>query len=133
VPRRRVLVIDDEPSLLALAAAVLGERYAVETRGTCEGAFDAIARERPDVVLVDCLFAGRPEGWALASRLRQDPRTPGVGVILFTADRAFVRANTHLLERYAIRVVAKPFELDALLDAVAAAELVSGELGAAAG
>jgi DNA-binding response OmpR family regulator len=121
VPRPRVLVIDDDPTLLALVGELLAERFAVATRDTCEGAFEAILDAPPDAVLADCLFGRRPAGWDLARRLREDPRTAGVGVVLFTVHGAFVRDNAAELGRLGIAVAAKPFDLDALLDAVAAA------------
>jgi CheY-like chemotaxis protein len=57
--------------------------------------FDAIAAGRPDIVIVE-LEAGNSFGWDLLDRLRSDPATSAIPVV--------VRArNTWLVERSAVR------------------------------
>ncbi len=55
----KVLVVDDDPVILALAKAVLqGLGHEVITRDRALGTSAAIYRERPDVVLIDLEMPG---------------------------------------------------------------------------
>jgi excisionase family DNA binding protein len=53
LPRRRVLVVDDDPDFAGLLEEALRDRYDVETAGTALDAATRAAEFRPDVVLLD--------------------------------------------------------------------------------
>jgi PAS domain S-box-containing protein len=84
-----VLVCDDDGMMLAVAAGALqrrGFRVACATSG--EAALQEVARERPDAVLLDIVMPGL-SGWQVLERLRADPGTRKVPVVVFSAsDRA---------------------------------------------
>ena len=53
-PRTRVLIVDDEPQIAEVLQAYLErEAFAVETQGSVAGALKAIARARPDLMVLD--------------------------------------------------------------------------------
>lgn len=73
----RVLVVDDDPVVRQIVAAILsGHGYDVVVRAEALGTLSAIAREKPDVVLLDVNMPG-VGGDALARLVREhaDPRT----------------------------------------------------------
>src|SRR4051812_43963170 len=69
--RRKVLVVDDEPSIVdAVATALRYEGYEVEEATTGQRALDAIARFDPDLVVLDIMLPDI-DGVEINRRLRQ--------------------------------------------------------------
>ena len=80
-----ILVVDDEPVSLKLAAAALrSEGYHVHLSSTGEQALTALKTVRPDLTLVDIRLPGI-DGLELTRRIRQDPRARDTLVVALTA------------------------------------------------
>jgi DNA-binding response OmpR family regulator len=83
--RRTVLVVDDDPDVLLLCRVNLEfEGYRVIEATNGEDALAKVATERPDVVLLDVMLS-RLDGWQVLERLKADPRTHDLPVVLVTA------------------------------------------------
>jgi CheY-like chemotaxis protein/MinD-like ATPase involved in chromosome partitioning or flagellar assembly len=81
----RVLVIDDEPSLTRIVGKLLdvaGFEVEIAMSGP-EGLHKAIVTQ-PDVVILDIMMPGM-DGYEVCRRLRRDPRTARVGIVVLTA------------------------------------------------
>ncbi len=113
---RRILVVDDEPSLARMARLMLERRgHMVEVTHTAEAAIERLALTPFDVVVSDMSLGQGMNGWALAARVRAD--WPAVRFVLATGwgagiDPADARA------RGVAAVVAKPFTAEDLLAAI---------------
>lgn len=82
--RGRVLVVDDEkPNVTLLTRLLQSEGYEVCTAGDGESALEAVARERPDVILLDVLMP-RLSGFDVCRRLKDMPGTRLTPVVLVT-------------------------------------------------
>lgn len=81
-----VLIVDDEPDLVApLEYALSREGFATQTAGTGSDALDAIGNTpRPDLVLLDLMLPDLP-GTEVYRRLRANPDTANIPVIMVTA------------------------------------------------
>lgn len=103
----RLLVVEDEPDLLAsLAQALREEGYAVDTATNGEdGLFNAEGTEY-DAIVLDVMLPGL-DGWEVLRRLRQTRRTP---VLMLTA-RDQTRDRVRGLDTGADDYVVKPFDL----------------------
>src|SRR4051812_20530296 len=101
----RVLVVEDEPELLAVVAAALREDgYAVdEAADGEEGLYKATAWEY-DAVVLD-LMLPKLDGWGVLAKLRHTLRTP---VLLLTA-RDGVADRVRGLDVGADDYLVKPF------------------------
>ena len=124
-----VLIVEDDPTIGKVVAALLGdEGYAVSILGDATSASirDAVGRLEPDCILLDSTSgAGVPSyepTWldAVWAHTRRRP----VPVLMFTAEpeaigEATVRESERSQAIYA--VVTKPFDIDVLLDTVARA------------
>ena len=80
-----VLVVDDEKDLVDLIAYNLQRNgYDVLTANGGDAAVDIATRERPNLVLLDLMLPGL-SGTEVARRLKADPRTATIPIIMLTA------------------------------------------------
>lgn len=108
----RILVIDDEPANLALAAAVLSrEGYSnIETVPDPRQAIERYLAFRPDLVLLDLMMPGI-DGYALLDRLgRLAVADDPVPIMVLTADTS-IEARRRALALGARDIVTKPFDV----------------------
>ena len=81
----RILLVDDEPDNLELLAIILAhEGFLPVTARSGGEALDAIARDAPDLVLLDVMMPGM-DGFEVLRRLKADQSTRGIPVIMLTA------------------------------------------------
>jgi two-component system response regulator MtrA len=81
----RVLIVDDDPDIRALVMYRLtASGYDVIAADDGEAGLAAAREHGPDLVLVDWMMP-RLTGVELCSRLRADPATAGIPVVLLTA------------------------------------------------
>ena len=86
-PSPCILVVDDEPDIVALVAYHLAKAgYRVSTAGSGPDALEASRRERPSLVVLDLMLPGL-SGLDVLERLRGDAATRDVAVLMLTARR----------------------------------------------
>jgi len=113
----RVLVIDDEPSILrALRINLTARNYEVSTASDGTSGLAAVARERPDAVILDL---GLPDmdGTQVIHGVRGWSATPIIVLSVWGAEHQKVAA----LDAGADDYVTKPFGMDELLARLRAA------------
>ena len=83
--RTLILVVDDEPANVDLLESILAaEGYATILSLSGEDALAKAAREQPDLILLDARMPGI-DGFETVARLKLDPRTKPVPVMMVTA------------------------------------------------
>lgn len=81
----RILVVDDNPTNLKLAASLLLlEGFEVDRASDARQAEAAIARAQPDLILMDLDLPGM-DGLTFTRQLKADPETAGIAIIALTA------------------------------------------------
>ncbi|HET8949990.1 MAG TPA: ATP-binding protein, partial [Solirubrobacteraceae bacterium] len=105
--RPEVLVVDDNADLRLYLTRLLEDEYAVRTATDGEDALAQIAERPPDLVLTDVMMPG-VDGFELLARLRDDPRTQRLPVIMLSA-RAGEEATVEGLDAGADDYLVKPF------------------------
>ncbi len=106
--RERVLVVDDEQDLLELVSYNLNkEGYRVACVSTGEDALAAAKRDLPDLIVLDLLLP-TVDGLEVCRRLKMDPRTQHIPVLMLTAKSEEADVVTGL-ELGAEDYVTKPF------------------------
>jgi two-component system cell cycle response regulator len=81
----RILVVDDiEANVRLLEAKLAAEYYEVITASDGPTALAMAASERPDIILLDVMMPGM-DGFETCRRLKEDPETRHVPVVLVTA------------------------------------------------
>ena len=118
---RRILVVDDEPEIRTLLERSLGASgFEVETAPDGEEALARIAARPPALVLLDAMLP-RIHGFEVARRLRADPRTREVPVVMMTAVYRGWRFAQDAREAYGAEdYVEKPFHMADLLKRIEA-------------
>jgi CheY-like chemotaxis protein len=90
-----VLVIEDDPVAAELLGAQLrAEGYAVENVPSGEEGLARVAEDPPAVVCLDIDLAGELDGWQVLARLKADPSTEAIPVIVCTGGNGRGKAAT---------------------------------------
>ena len=113
----RVLVVDDDDVISQLITVNLElEGFEVITAVDGQDALDKVKDAKPHVVTLDVMMP-RIDGWEAAARLRQDPETAHVKVILLSARAQ--EADIQRGERIGVDAyLTKPFDPDELIATV---------------
>ena len=105
---RRILVVDDEPSIVdAVATALRYEGFEVEESLTGRGALAAVAATEPDLVVLDWMLPDL-DGIEVGRRLREQGSKTA---ILFLTARDAVENKVEALRAGGDDYVTKPFSL----------------------
>lgn len=90
--RPHVLVVDDDEKSLRIAGQILSEYYRASCVGSGEEALAFLRGEQPDLILLDSDMPGM-DGFAVISRLKEDPSTQGIPVILLMEEMSAANAG----------------------------------------
>ena len=112
----RILVVDDEPTVLEVLAALLAdEGHVVQKAPDGRVALELLADEPPDLLITDVMMP-RLDGWTLLASVRE--RTPALPVIVISAvDRQEARQREFFITDHTV-FLRKPFDIDTLLTLV---------------
>src|SRR6266568_5831977 len=117
IPSAKILLVDDKPDILLLGRLNLeAEGYDVIEASDGQSALAAVARERPDLVILDVMMPGL-DGWQVLSSIRNDQQTAHLPVIMVTA-KAQERDQIHGWQLGATDYLTKPFAPNALVSSV---------------
>ena len=113
----RVLVVDDDDVIRQLITVNLElEGFDVVTAVDGQDALDKVKDAQPRVITLDVMMP-RLDGWEAAARLRGDPETAHIKVILLSARAQ--EADLQRGERIGVDAyLTKPFDPDELIDLV---------------
>ena len=120
--KRRILVVNDDPAILALFQDLLSEegyevvldRFARKTGELLE----TIREVKPDLIIMDFIIGGEASGWQLLQGTQMDRSTRDIPVIVCTGAVKQVTELSAHLDGMGVNVVIKPFDIDHLLDIV---------------
>src|SRR2546422_5090072 len=109
----RALIIDDDPDLLRLVRRTLEftAGWEVATAGSGAAGIELARSATLDVILVDVMMP-EMDGHEVCRRLKADPATATVPIVLLTARRDLNQAR--LADTGAAGVVLKPFQPEEL-------------------
>jgi two-component system nitrogen regulation response regulator NtrX len=109
---RRILVVDDEESILRCLEGVLrDEGYEVVVAGSGEEALEKVEAEHPDVVLLDVWLPGI-DGMETLESLRA--RLPGLPVVMMSG-HGTIETAVQATSLGACDFIEKPLNLDRVL------------------
>lgn len=110
---RHILIVDDDPAIRATISEVLAEEgYTITTATNGAEGLAALARALPAVVLLDMRMPVL-DGWGFARALKE--RGVSLPIVVMTAAQDARRWSQEIGAAW---VLAKPFDLDELVQAV---------------
>jgi CheY-like chemotaxis protein len=118
--RGRLAVINDDTVFLDLMHELLQdeEGYEVLICREWDNAYQFVKDHRPDLVILDIRIGGEERGWTILNLLTLDPATRPTPVIVCSAAIQSLHEHQEWLDRFGVRALPKPFDLDTLLEAV---------------
>jgi CheY-like chemotaxis protein len=118
--KQRVLVVDDDAVFVNALSAVLESRFDVLTAANGTEALARIATGKPDVVLLDVMMDHLSEGFEVARRLKEDPATCHIPVIMLTAVDEVYNFRMEVEQSYVPhdRYLEKPVDPEHLLEVI---------------
>ncbi|MBI1493156.1 response regulator transcription factor [Halocynthiibacter styelae] len=114
---KTVLLIEDEPNIVeAIRFLLARDGWRVETHGRGDTAMDAVAKHRPDLIVLDVMLPKR-SGFDILRDLRAAEDTRHLPVMMLTARGQ--SKDREMAEQYGVsRFMTKPFSNTEMLDAV---------------
>lgn len=115
----RVAVVDDDPVFLMMmrdALRPLGVE--VLTYNDSNSAFPSLIQSQPDLIILDLRMPAVANGWHVLDLLWLDPLTRTIPVIVCSAAKEELNANSQWLHRRGVAILPKPFALDDLYRAI---------------
>ena len=120
--KKKVLLVDDDPDFVeAIKVIVENGGYAVRVAYDGAEGLEAVAEEKPDLIVLDVMMPVM-NGHEACAKLKADPQTAKIPIILLTAvaDRVTTSTYTHrdMLESKAEDYMPKPVEPADLLNLI---------------
>jgi CheY-like chemotaxis protein len=84
--RKKILIIDDDPSFLEICSAILEESdYQVDTASSSKEGLEKLVSLRPDLLLLDIMMATMDEGLTFATSMRQREDLNKIPIMIVSA------------------------------------------------
>jgi CheY-like chemotaxis protein len=118
VQQKHVLVIDDDPNIADMLRQVLPESdFSLESALDGETGLRAIEATRPDILLLD-LIMPHSDGFEVIERLRENPKTHDLPIIVISAKELTTAESARLKETVSLVMRKQGFEGEKLVDEV---------------
>ncbi len=112
---KKVMVVDDEASLLELVKAVLGQEgfkvIAVTNGPEC---LEKLKEVKPDLILMDMMMPGM-SGREVTEKIRANPKTSSIKIAFLTVARFSDVGKKKLEEMNIVDYITKPFDNEDLV------------------
>lgn len=114
----KVLLVDDEMDIVTVTKVRLESR-GFEVLCAYDGldALNKVKEDRPDIILLD-LFMPVMHGFEVCKKLKGDPKTRNIPIILFSAGLCKDSCPKEAKDAGASDFVAKPFDVEELVDKI---------------
>lgn len=108
--QKKVLVVDDEPTILKLARVKLEKEgfSVIDARNGAE-AIEKAKSEKPDVIIMDIMMP-KMNGNEACKNIKEDPETHDIPVLMLTAVGQFEEQLKSLEDSGATDYITKPFD-----------------------
>lgn len=116
-PKKKILVADDDASILRLVQMMLARHgLTIITARDGEEAFQKAVTEKPDAILLDIKMP-KLDGFQVCSKLKATQTTASIPVGFFTAQRD-IDSYKQAQELGGLLYITKPFNPERLIDTV---------------
>ncbi len=113
-----IVCVEDEPEMIDLVKLILSRKgYVVTGAAGGKNGLEVIRRLKPDLVLLDLMMPDM-DGWDVYQRLKADPQTSEIPVVVITAKAQNIDKVLGLHIAKVNDYIAKPFSPQELLDSI---------------
>lgn len=116
VTKKHILVVDDVPANLKYAEQLLGGRYRLTLAISGAQALKFLTKAEPDLILLD-INMPEMDGCTVLTRLKEDPATERIPVIILTSDMDS-SMELKCLAMGAVDFIRKPFVTEIMLNRI---------------
>ncbi len=114
--RPLIAAVNADAPFLEMIKEFLGEEgYDVITLMENHGAFEIIKSRRPRLVILELLINDPERGWMVLNKMRLDPETAHIPVIIASTATDLIERNEAHLRAKRCDILLKPFDLEELL------------------
>lgn len=107
---KKIMVVDDEESLIELVAAILGqEGYEVISVTNGEDCLEKLKDVKPDLILLDMMMPGM-SGREVCEKIRKGPKTKDLKIAFLTVAKFSEAGRGVLKEMKVLDYITKPFD-----------------------
>lgn len=86
MPKAKILIVDDDPDFVEYTRTVLeNSDYRVVSAGNSDQGMLVLAREKPDLVVLDVIMSSVLDGLSMSERMAGDPDLKHVPIIMVTS------------------------------------------------
>jgi len=112
---KKVMVVDDEESLVELVSAILErEKYEVIKAADGQQCLDKLKSVKPDLILLDMMMPGM-SGREVCEKIRKNPKTKNLKVAFLTVAKFSETGKDILVRMNVLDYITKPFDNDDLV------------------
>jgi len=116
--QKHVLVVDDDPTVVDMLRQFLPEsEFQMDSALDGVAGLEAVAAHRPDIILLDIMMPGL-DGFGVIERLRADPKTCDLPIIVISAKELTLAESDRLKETVSTVVKKQGFVGDKLIDEI---------------
>ena len=110
MPKKKIMVVDDEESLVELVRAIFGqEGFEVISAYSGTECLEKLKKEKPDLILMDMMMPGM-SGRETTEKIRQNPKTKNLKVAFLTVARFSEVGKDALKNLDVLDYITKPFD-----------------------
>jgi CheY-like chemotaxis protein len=114
--RPLIVIADDDAAIAGLLHELLtDEGYDTRCFSSGQAAYSAIQRQHPDLVILDVQMEQYDSGLRVLKKLRSNPATEQMPVILYTANSILLHQREHEVRAYHADMLEKPFLIEQVL------------------
>ncbi len=112
MPKKKIMVVDDEENLLILTRDLLASKgFDIVTAGNGKEALGMLEKEKPDLLILDIMMPGM-KGTDIAKKIRKNPKTNKTKIIFLTILKSKEINHRVLKELMILDYITKPFDND---------------------
>ena len=86
MPKAKILIVDDDPDFVEYTRTVLETaNWQVVSAGNSDQGMRVLAREKPDLVILDVIMSSILDGLSMSQRMADDPEFKHVPIVMVTS------------------------------------------------
>lgn len=114
----KILIVDDSADIVEMMSRRLtAQGYEVVSALDSQKALEIAITQKPDIILLDVIMPGL-DGISVGRRLRQDPATKKIPIIMVTAKGEREDVVNAIKNVGAVEYIIKPFRIETLLEKI---------------